>query len=125
MILKLILFSILLHCIDDFVLQSAFLANGKQKRWWRNQNISWWELCKNDYIVCLIIHGLEWALLTFLPILILEKSSWFILIIILCNSGIHSYVDNLKANKEKINLITDQVIHVCQILITYFIWWII
>lgn len=123
MVLKLILFSLLLHLLDDFVLQDAFLNNGKQKEWWRNQTSN--ELYKNDYIICLLAHGLEWALLTFLPILTLEESSsWFFLLgMIICNAGVHSFVDDVKANKKKINLVTDQVIHVIQILLTYFIWW--
>ena len=120
MIIKLILLSLLLHCIDDFVLQSAFLVNGKQKFWWRNQTSE--DLYKNDYIVCLIIHGLEWSLFTFLPILILEESTWFLCGIILINTIIHAYVDDIKANKKKINLVTDQVIHISQIMLTYFIW---
>ena len=123
MVLKLILFSLFLHLLDDFVLQAAFLNNGKQKEWWRNQTSN--ELYKNDYIICLLAHGLEWALLTFLPILTLEESSsWFFLLgMIICNAGVHSFVDDMKANKKKINLVTDQVIHVIQILLTYFIWW--
>ena len=121
MILKLILFSLLLHCVDDFVLQAAFLGKGKQRQWWREQTKGN-NFYKNDYIVCLIIHGLEWSLFTFLPILILEESSWFLWGMIAANTVIHAYVDNLKANKEKINLVTDQIIHISQILLTYFVW---
>lgn len=121
MILKLILFSLLLHCIDDFVLQAAFLNKGKQKNWWREQT-SYSDLYNNDYLVCLIIHGLEWSLLTFLPILILEESTWFLWGMIAANTVIHAYVDDLKANKKKISLVTDQVIHISQILLTYFTW---
>ena len=122
MVLKLILFSLLLHLLDDFVLQAAFLNNGKQKEWWRNQTSN--ELYKNDYIVCLLAPGLELSLLTFLPILTLEgSSSCFLVGMMICNAGVHSFVDDVKANKKKINLVTDQVIHVIQILLTYFIWW--
>jgi hypothetical protein len=32
---------------------------------------------------------------------------------------IHAYVDNLKANNHKINLIQDQSIHLVQIIITW------
>ena len=121
MILKLILFSLLLHCLDDFVFQAAFLNRGKQKNWWREQ-IGYSDLYKNDYLVCLIVHGLEWSLITFLPILILEESTWFLWGMIAANTVIHAYVDDLKANKERINLVTDQVIHISQILLTYFVW---
>ena len=37
------------------------------------------------------------------------------------NMIIHAMVDNLKANALKINLIVDQMIHVGQILVTYFV----
>lgn len=36
----------------------------------------------------------------------------------LVNALVHSIVDNLKANELKINLITDQAIHLAQIIIT-------
>lgn len=38
-----------------------------------------------------------------------------------CNIIVHAFVDNMKANKFKINLIQDQIIHIIQILITFFI----
>ena len=38
---------------------------------------------------------------------------------IISNTEIHMYVDNLKANELKINLIVDQSIHIAQIIITY------
>ena len=41
------------------------------------------------------------------------------------NTIIHAVVDNLKANKLKINLVVDQSIHILQIIITYIILYII
>jgi hypothetical protein len=34
------------------------------------------------------------------------------------NAAIHGYVDHLKANQHKINLVTDQLVHLAQILVT-------
>ena len=34
------------------------------------------------------------------------------------NAAIHGYVDHLKANRHKINLVTDQLVHLAQILVT-------
>jgi len=34
------------------------------------------------------------------------------------NLTIHAFVDDLKANKKKINLIVDQSIHISQIIVT-------
>ncbi len=35
------------------------------------------------------------------------------------NTLIHMYIDDLKANRHKINLITDQLIHIFQITVTF------
>ena len=37
MFIKILLFMILLHIIDDFVLQPISLSNLKQKKWWKKQ----------------------------------------------------------------------------------------
>ena len=42
-------------------------------------------------------------------------------VLLIVNLMIHMFVDNLKANEKKINLIQDQIIHVIQIIFT---WWI-
>ena len=42
--------------------------------------------------------------------------------IFILNIGVHMIVDDLKANKKKINLIADQSIHLMQIIATWFIY---
>ena len=44
------------------------------------------------------------------------------IISIIVNTVIHAIVDDMKANKKKINLITDQNIHFEQILVTWLVW---
>lgn len=126
--LFILLFMFLAHIIDDFYLQ-GILANMKQKEWWVKNTDN--KLYKYDYIMALIIHSISWSIMILLPaiitalikepILIINKLyiDTFIYIIFGINAIIHCIVDDLKANKHKINLITDQSIHLVQIFITW------
>lgn len=112
---------ILCHIIDDFVLQPVCLSNLKRKEWW-NQNYNG-KLYKNDYKMALFIHCLSWSIMIHLPLLVTFVLPWWILLLtISINTLIHYIVDDLKANKYKINLITDQSIHLVQIIITFLIY---
>lgn len=104
------------HIVDDYYLQ-GILASLKQKTWWENQK-SYKPLYKYDYIVALIMHAFSWSFMISLPILYLGFTKWIAIAIIL-NTIIHGVVDDLKANKHKINLIVDQSIHIVQIIITW------
>ncbi len=44
--------------------------------------------------------------------------SWFFLVYFLLNVFVHALVDDLKANRKKINLWHDQLIHMVQIAVT-------
>ena len=44
--------------------------------------------------------------------------NWIFASVFVSNIIIHAFIDDLKANKKKINLITDQSIHFIQILLT-------
>ena len=114
---------IFLHIIDDYKLQ-GILASMKQKKWWKQQN-EYKELYKNDYIPALIEHSFSWTFMIMLPIAIYLKFDigWWTLAYII-NMAIHAFVDDLKANKFKINLVIDQTIHIVQIVVTWliFIW---
>ena len=82
-------------------------------------------LYKNDYKVALICHSLSWSIMISLPLILyvlltINTERYYIYeiyfaIIILSNTIIHAYVDNLKANKHCINLVQDQLSHVAQI----------
>ena len=110
---------IFLHIIDDFKLQAGVLNYLKQKSWWKEQK-EYRDLYKYDYIPALILHGFSWSFMIMLPIAISLKFNigwWAIAYIV--NAAIHSFVDDLKANKLKINLIVDQTIHIIQITIIW------
>ena len=104
------------HIVDDYYLQ-GILASLKQKTWWENQK-SYKPMYKYDYIVALIMHAFSWSFMISLPILYLGFTKSIVFLIIL-NTIIHGIVDDLKANKGKINLIVDQSIHIIQIVITW------
>ena len=109
------------HIIDDYTLQ-GILASMKQKQWWKNNAPD--NLYKYDYIVALFMHSFSWAFMTMvIPTIytfITESFiGWDILILFILNILIHGIVDDLKANKKKINLIHDQSIHIIQIICTW------
>lgn len=114
------------HIIDDFCLQ-GILASMKQKSWWGKNYPN--EKYKNDYKVALLMHSASWSFMTMLPISIIaivnkysEKFWVEWLFLFLINMIIHSIIDDLKANKQKINLVVDQTVHLIQLAITWIIW---
>ena len=116
----LILFQMIFcHIVDDYYLQ-GILASMKQKAWWKKQE-SYCYLYKHDYIVALIMHAFSWAFMIMLPFILLGVNQYVIVIPIAINTIIHAFIDDLKANKKKINLVQDQAIHIVQILLTWFI----
>jgi hypothetical protein len=109
---------ILFHIIDDFVLQPVCLSKLKQQSFWTTNAPS--KMYKNDYKMALFIHSLSWSIMIHVPIMLwMEYNIILLIITISLNTVIHYIVDDLKANKYKINLITDQSIHLLQILITH------
>lgn len=124
-----ILLTILAHIIEDFHLQ-GIMANMKQKSWWYDQYA---KVSKDqpdrtmpdimhkygmDYIVVLILHGLEWSICVSLPALILGdiSLSWYDVIIVVIVMGlIHALIDDMKANAYAINLWQDQSLHLIQL----------
>jgi hypothetical protein len=106
------------HILDDYCLQSFCLVNLKQKSWWE-KNASDSKYSK-DYLVGLLCHSVSWAFMIMLPIVVHLKGelNW-LWVLLPVNIVIHFLVDDLKANKKKINLIQDQLIHLMQILVTW------
>ena len=119
MFIKILLFMILLHIIDDFVLQPISLSNLKQKKWWKKQE-GYSDKYKDDYKVALAIHSISWSIMIHIPLVIMFPSlgQLALLISFIVNAVIHYFIDDLKANKLKINLFEDQMIHFCQICTT-------
>ena len=121
----LILFSMLfLHVVDDYYLQ-GILAKLKQKSWWEENAPD--PLYRNDYICALAVHAFSWSFVITLPWFIIAFLSLdtgliiFLILGYLCNTFIHAFVDDMKANAKIINLCEDQKIHLCQIIITWII----
>ena len=115
-----LLLMIFLHIIDDYKLQ-GILASMKQKNWWKEQK-EYKELYKYDYIWALIMHSFSWSFMIMLPfafILNFNINIAFVIMFVL-NLISHALTDNMKANQHSINLIHDQVLHVIQIIFT---WW--
>ena len=109
---------IFLHIVDDYYLQ-GWLASAKQKSWWEKNSPS--ELYKYDYIVALFMHSFSWSFMTMLSptiALMIVSGKWNPILLII-NLIIHMFVDDMKANKKKINLIQDQTIHMIQVICTW------
>ena len=114
------LLMIFCHIVDDYYLQ-GWLASAKQKKYWEENAPD--EMYKHDYIWALIMHSFSWAFMIMLPIAIMLsfQVDFKFIVVLVANILTHAYVDDLKANKRRINLWTDQIIHITQILITAFI----
>lgn len=113
-----LLLMIFMHIVDDYYLQ-GWLASAKQKSWWEKNAPD--KLYKFDYIVALFMHSFSWSFMIMLPTtvyLLIVDGVWCPMLY-LTNLAIHMFVDDLKANKKKINLIQDQLIHIIQIIITW------
>lgn len=123
MIYKLFILMLLCHVIDDFVLQPVCLSKLKQKDWWKD-NVSEEDYYKYmyDYQMALWMHCMSWSAMIHLPLMIfLDCSGMILFISFAINAVIHYVIDDLKANEKKINLRTDQLIHIVQIFLTLII----
>ena len=112
------LIMILLHIIDDFVLQPICLSKLKQKSFWETY-VKDDEKYKFDYKVALVIHALSWSIMIHLPLMVIGVSEYGILLSVILNTIIHAWIDDEKANKLNITLFEDQFIHLIQIGITW------
>lgn len=112
-----VLLMIFCHIVDDYYLQ-GWLASAKQKKYWQENAPE--NMYKYDYIWALIMHSFSWAFMIMLPIAFTKGFDLGVtfLIVFIFNLSIHAIVDDLKANKRKINLWIDQLIHIWQICFT-------
>jgi hypothetical protein len=115
-----ILLMIFCHIVDDYYLQ-GILASMKQKKWWKENAPD--RQYRYDYIWALIMHSFSWAFMIMLPIAVVMNFQIDLLfgVIFGMNVIIHAIVDNEKANKFRINLWVDQILHIAQIAGTAFI----
>lgn len=120
--LIILLSMIFCHLVDDYYLQ-GILASMKQKKWWEENAPK--KLYEHDYICALIEHAFSWTFMMILPITIcivsgkIEVSVVLFALTFCLNWAMHTFIDNLKANKLKINLCIDQFAHLIQIIITW------
>ena len=125
--LFLLLLMLFLNIVDDYYLQ-GWLTSAKQKSWWEKNAPD--ILYKDDYIMALCEHAFSWTFMTMLvpslylyftrPLKDIDLIPLYIIIFIWM-WGIHCVVDDLKANKKKINLVIDQLIHICQVIFMWII----
>ena len=120
-ILTVLILMLFAHIFDDYYLQ-GILASLKQKGWWEKNAPD--KMNRYDYIVALVCHALSWAIMISLPILYVSawQPHWVVYLMLGINVAVHAVVDDLKANKRKINLIVNQSIHFVQIIVTWCIW---
>lgn len=112
------LWMIFFHIVDDYYLQ-GWLASAKQKSWWKANAPD--KLYEYDYIWALIMHSVSWAFMIMLPIAYFQGfviNKMFVIMFII-NVAFHAVIDDQKANRESINLWTDQVFHMMQIVLTF------
>jgi len=121
-----ILLTALAHIVEDFHLQGK-MADMKQKSWWAEQwakhNGTAPKLppkYRYDYVIVLILHGMEWSICVSLPALALGDISLPLaatLAVVVIMGLIHALIDDLKANRLVINLWTDQLLHMIQLIL--------
>lgn len=107
------------HIIADYNLQGC-LAELKQKAWWQKQLDSKLEdtIYKNDWAIALFMHSFAWTFCVLFPTMFMGMYNHMIVILalLIIDTGLHFYIDDLKANKMEINLIQDQGYHLLQII---------
>lgn len=120
-----ILFAMLFcHIIDDYKLQ-GILANMKQRDWWRKNAPQ--SLYESDYKIALIEHAFSWSFSISIPLVVVAFVQHNDILLAFCigdyfvNTVLHAFIDDLKANELKINLIQDQFLHFIQIVSMWFI----
>ena len=112
-----LLWMLFFHVVADYNLQ-GWLASAKQKSYWEENAPD--ELYRSDYVCALLMQSLSWTFMIMLPIAIYNGFVINVIFAIMFSLNVitHALVDNLKANKKCINLWTDQVFHLVQIVLT-------
>ena len=112
------LLMIFCHIVDDYYLQ-GWLASAKQKKYWEENAPD--KMYKHDYIWALIMHSFSWAFMIMLPVAFFMNFNvgFEFVMLFVWNVFLHAITDNAKANRKKINLIQDQIVHILQIISTF------
>lgn len=114
----LLLTMIFCHIVDEYYLQ-GWLASAKQKSWWKKNSPE--DMYRKDYLAALFMHSFSWSFMimlvpTIYTVIVGRVWSPFVFV---TNLIVHMVIDDLKANRKKINLVQDQSIHMIQILATW------
>lgn len=107
---------VLCHIIVDFHTQ-GILASMKQKKWWADNvpAMGFTHKYDKDYLAALFMHSVEWSIVVHIPFVVFYCSNPVVLASVVFNAFAHMFIDDLKCNRMKINLITDQTLHIIQI----------
>ena len=106
------------HIVDDYYIQ-GWLASAKQKKYWEENTPD--KMYRYDYIWALIMHSFSWAFMIMLPVAFFMDFgiNFEFVMLFAWNVSLHAIIVNAKANKKKINLIQDQMVHILQIIATF------
>lgn len=103
------------HVLDDYGLEGC-MKDLKQKSWWRERTDD--RMYGRDYLAALACHAVSWTFMVMLPAAwragFRPGPAFFVLFPAM--AALHAYIDDAKANRGRINLVTDQVLHLVQIL---------
>ena len=119
---------VFMHVFSDYNMQ-GILAQMKQKTWWIKNCPSPEdnpEMYANDYKIALVMHAFAWSFAIMIPIAVhliaagtgITGVFFFMLGM---NTMLHYAIDDMKANWGMINLYTDQMAHMMQIVCTWMI----
>ena len=124
-----IILMLLLHILADFHLQGK-LCDLKREEYWKRtcekEQVDLYQY-RNDYKVAMVAHCIEWtiivmsapAIISWLHYEIVHPLFWSCFFILMgLNTLFHYQIDDMKANRYKINLLTDQLLHLMQIVLT-------
>lgn len=110
---KFFMWTLFMHCVGDYILQSDWLATFKQKKSWE-QHPQYVPKYQHDFIVPLFVHSFIYSVcINAYPLLMDWKVAAIVpawCIVIVCTL-IHMFIDHCKANKMTLNLIEDQLLH--------------
>lgn len=110
------------HIIDDYNLQ-GWLASAKQKSYWEQNAPD--PMYKRDYIMALIMHSISWSFMMMLPVMVYQMYNDYSIVMtfifFIINTILHIQIDDMKANRKQINLVQDQLFHLIQIVLTWFL----
>lgn len=74
---------------------------------------------RNNFLAGMACHCIMWGIVTFFPLMFVMNATTFSIVLSI-NIVIHGLVDHWKCNCEFINLYTDQIIHLLQIVVTVY-----